>query len=191
MASYDIAYQLLMPTEGGYSNDPADSGGETYRGISRRNFPNWPGWRLVDQYKSKTNFQSLLDKDVTLQTLVKQFYKQEMWDYHSLDTVRYQDIANEVFDTSVNMGKKIGGTFLQRSLNVANINGKYYKDLEVDGHIGSMTIKALHLHPTPRNILKALNALQGARYIEICENNPSQEKFFNGWMKRVNEYCDK
>jgi typhoid toxin secretion A len=35
-------------------------------------------------------------------------------------------------------------------------------------------------------MFKALNSLQGVRYIEIAENNPSQETFTVGWFdKRV------
>ena len=33
-----------------------------------------------------------------------------------------------------------------------------------------------------KTLLKVLNILQGNRYIEICERNPSQEQFFFGWI---------
>ncbi|WP_276308046.1 putative peptidoglycan-binding domain-containing protein, partial [Acinetobacter baumannii] len=28
-----------------------------------------------------------------------------------------------------------------------------------------------------------LNIMQGQRYIEICERNPTQEQFFYGWIR--------
>ncbi|MGQ0440576.1 putative peptidoglycan-binding domain-containing protein [Bacillus sp. B-TM1] len=31
-------------------------------------------------------------------------------------------------------------------------------------------------------MLKILNIMQGQRYIEICERNPTQEQFFYGWI---------
>ena len=32
-------------------------------------------------------------------------------------------------------------------------------------------------------MLMALNSTQGVRYLEIAENNESQEKFLYGWMR--------
>jgi len=37
--------------EGGYANHSADKGGETYRGITRKNNPNWQGWKYIDEVK--------------------------------------------------------------------------------------------------------------------------------------------
>ena len=36
MADFNIAFEITMGHEGGYSFDKDDAGGETYRGISRR-----------------------------------------------------------------------------------------------------------------------------------------------------------
>lgn len=189
MANFMIGYRKTATIEGGYSNNPNDRGGETFKGISRKNFPNWPGWSLIDDLKRTTGFPSILINQPRLQDLLLDFYKKEFWDALMLDYAANQEIANELYDTAVNCGTGVAGTFLQRVLNVSNQEGKYYKDLKVDGQVGSVTISALNSHPKPLNILKALNALQGAKYISICEANPSQEAFFNGWMNRVNEYC--
>jgi lysozyme family protein len=113
------------------------------------------------------------------------FYKVKFWDYLKLDQVNNQKIANELFDTSVNMGQGIAALFLQRSLNVSNRNGKDYPDLQLDGAIGPVTINALNNHPRQEQVLKLLNTLQGARYISICEANPSQEIFMTSWLSRV------
>ncbi|MDR1034997.1 MAG: hypothetical protein LBT40_00015 [Deltaproteobacteria bacterium] len=32
--------------EGGWANNPADSGGETFRGIARNFHKSWPGWAI-------------------------------------------------------------------------------------------------------------------------------------------------
>ncbi len=37
--------------EGRYVNDPDDSGGETYSGVSRVHNADWSGWVLIDGYK--------------------------------------------------------------------------------------------------------------------------------------------
>lgn len=184
MASYDIAFEITAGNnEGGYSNNPKDRGGETYKGISRKNYPSWPGWKSIDESKKLNGFPAILAHDEYLEQRIKDFYKGEFWHPLGLDNVVNQSIANELFDTAVNCGTGVAALFLQRSLNVANLNGKYYADLKVDGDIGPVTIKALNSHPKPKNILKLLNCLQGAKYISICEANPVQEVFLNGWIE--------
>jgi lysozyme family protein len=38
--NFDAAFEILLGHEGGYSNNPADPGGETNFGISKRAYPN-------------------------------------------------------------------------------------------------------------------------------------------------------
>lgn len=51
MADFNKAHLEVMGNEGGYANNPADSGGETYKGIARKFHPAWPGWKMVDDLK--------------------------------------------------------------------------------------------------------------------------------------------
>jgi lysozyme family protein len=188
MALFKPAYDITRKVEGEYANDPTDRGGETYKGIARKKNPQWEGWKIVDSLRNKAGFPKILDANQPLVNLVLDFYKKEYWNVHKLDSVNNQLIANELFDTSVNMGIGTAGIFLQRVLNVSNVGGNYYPDLKIDGNIGAVTIAALNKHPRPVNVLKGLNCLQGAKYIEICEANPAQEKYYHGWMERVMEY---
>ena len=48
MADFNKAYKATMGHEGGYVDDPADKGGETYKGIARRYNPGWGGWKQID-----------------------------------------------------------------------------------------------------------------------------------------------
>jgi lysozyme family protein len=41
--------EFTLRNEGYYVNDKDDSGGETYRGISRVNFPKWAGWAIEEE----------------------------------------------------------------------------------------------------------------------------------------------
>lgn len=182
MADFLQAYKITLGHEGGYTLQP----NETYLGVDRKHHPKWQGWDVIDDMKRTNGFQvKHLDANHMLQNMVQSFYKSEFWDKMKLDNVNDQRIANELFDTGVNAGVGFAGKSLQRVLNVANKQGQYYPDLKVDGNVGNFTITALNKHPMPDNILKGLNALQGAKYIEICEANDKQEVFFNGWMKRV------
>ena len=189
MANFTESYKITRQREGGYTNDPDDTGGETYKGISRKNFPGWAGWQQVDALKAtnanKASINDILEKNNVLQELVLNFYKKEFWDILNLDHVQHQDIANEVFDTGVNMGTYMAAVFLQKALNVLNRNEADYADIPVTGKIGPLTTEAINLQKRPEEVLTILNCLQGARYVEICLINPKQEKFMRSWLSRV------
>lgn len=104
MANFDIAYKQTSKFEGGWVNNSGDSGKETYRGISRVANPNWLGWKIVDSYKKKSNFPKNLDSDKKLQELVKTCYKENYWNPVWGDKILNQKVANDFFDTAVNMG---------------------------------------------------------------------------------------
>jgi lysozyme family protein len=97
-------------------------------------------------------------------------------------------VAAEVFDTGVNMGVGIAIGFLQRSLNVLNRQQRDWPDVAVDGRIGAATLAAVTILCDRRGaagervLRRALNALQGARYIEIAEQRPAQQAFVFGWL---------
>ena len=120
---------------------------------------------------------------------MRQFYKVEYWDKFSGDEIRPQDVANELFDTAVNMGTHRAVLFLQTGLNVLNRNGALWADLVVDGIFGRATLAALKGHDAletePDILLKILNVLQGAHYIEYMTKSPTQEKYARGWFNRV------
>lgn len=188
MAGFEAAYAATMRIEGGYANNPADKGGETYKGISRKNFPQWEGWKIVDLAKrtAPNSIDKVLAADKDLQLLVRKFYKANFWDVNRLDEVTNQVIAEELFDTGVNMGTGKAARFLQESLNLLNRNQKNYKDIAVDGIVGPQTLTLTNNHPDKVALYKMLNLMQGERYLDIMRNAPDQETFAYGWLDRVN-----
>src|ERR1035437_4603933 len=102
MSLLEPAIQATLLFEGGYSNNPLDSGGETYRGISRKNWPNWNGWGYADIERSDPNFPHCLDRNLGLQGNVIDFYRQNFWSYGAITS---QPVANKIFDLAVNVGK--------------------------------------------------------------------------------------
>lgn len=186
MASFKDAYKIVKQNEGGYANNPNDAGGETYKGIARKRHPNWKGWAMVDaQKKNPAGFKFGLETDGKLQQAVLDFYKTEFWDALNLDHIQSQSIATELFDTGVNMGTGIAAMFLQQALNATNRNGVNYPDIKEDHQLGPTTIKVLNAHKRPGDVLKLINCLQGARYVDICRANPTNEEFMPGWLTRV------
>jgi lysozyme family protein len=104
-------------------------------------------------------------------------------------------VAAELFDTGVNMGPAVAVTFLQRALTALNRNGKDYPDLTPDGRIGPQTLAAVDAFLELRGrtsgevvLLRALEALQGERYLRLAERRPANEAFLYGWLaNRIGE----
>jgi len=89
----------------------------------------------------------------------------------------------------VNMGPAVAATFLQRALTALNRNGSDYSDLVPDGRIGEQTLAALDAFLERRGkdsgetvLLRALEALQGERYLRLAERRPANEAFLYGWL---------
>lgn len=114
MANFEEAYKRTCKFEGGWVNKDGDSGKETYKGISRVANPNWPGWSIVDAYKKKSNFPKNLDSDKKLQQLVKDCYKNNYWNPVWGDKIKNQKVANDIYDTAVNMGVAMSIKLSQR-----------------------------------------------------------------------------
>jgi len=181
--TFDEAYIEILANEGGYVNDPKDSGGETYKGIARKHWPKWGGWVLVDMWSNSSAFRDELEKDKVLQQEVADFYRVQYWDQLKCDQLPHE-IRLELFDTAINQGKKRAGQFLQRALNLLNRNGKDFADVVVDGKIGNATAGAAMKCKNKKALFVTLNVLQGQRYVEITEANQKNERFFNGWIAR-------
>lgn len=188
MANFEKAYGKTMGHEGGYVHDKDDAGGETYKGIARQYNPSWSGWKTIDAAKNKGNFPRSLDNSPQLQSDVEIFYKDKYWDVNRLDDVNDQAIAEEMFDTGVNMGTGRAARFLQKSLNYLNRNGSLYADLVEDGKIGPASLNALNIvlgDGDGKILLTMMNVLQGQHYMNYMDKNPTQKKYARGWLKRV------
>lgn len=181
MAKFEIAEQITGKIEGTYSNDPDDPGGETACGISRVNHPQAKIWPILDRHQVKE--QALLDADFVL--LVSDFYKENFWDCYRLDEVRSQRIANEIYDSGVNLGQVRVARWVQENLNVLNRWGKAWPDIIEDGQMGPATVNVLNYavgKGEEEAIMKLLNADQCVYYKSRAQKNPIKEKFLHGWL---------
>lgn len=188
MADFKPAFNKTLQFEGRYSNDPDDAGGETYKGISRRYHPDWDGWERIDSLKEGPNFPANCEADPDLEEEVKDHYRQFYWNRFLGDEIPEQNIAEELFDTAVNLGVGRAVSFLQQGLNVLNRNETLYADLVVDGSLGPKTLgilKAYLENDRPDILFKIMNVLQGKHYIDYMTQSPVQEKFARGWFSRV------
>lgn len=174
--SFEESFAKVVGLEGRYAEHPDDSGGATTYGITER--------------AARAYGYTGLMRDMPL-AVAHEIYRARYWDRLHLDEVvniAGSRVADEVFDTAVNQGATAAGTYLQRSLNALNLKGTAYADVQVDGDIGPMTIAALRAFVRRRGaqgttvLLRALNALQGAFYIELAERRERDESFVYGWL---------
>lgn len=188
MADFFESFQKTISNEEYYTNDPADNGGETFMGVSRKHNPKWSGWTEIDRLKESDNFPRCLKENKKLKQIVRKLYKRCYWDKVQGDEIPNQEIANELFDTSVNLGVTEAITIMQNGLNILNRNGRLYDDLVMDGKFGPKTRRALMFFleiDNPKYLLKVLNILQGTHYIAVMRHDPKQEKFARGWLERA------
>jgi len=173
--SIDEMLAELLKAEGGYVNDPNDAGGETNFGITVQ----------VARDNGYLGPMKALTRAQALDIYRSQYFRKPGFD---LVFNVSPGIAAELFDCGVNMGPSVPSKFLQRLLNVLNRVQKDYKDIAVDGVIGGGTIASLKAYLSKRGdegesvLLKGLNCLQGARYIELAEKREANETFVHGWL---------
>jgi len=193
---YPKAFKHLMKFEGGYAHDPNDSGGETFRGISRRSWPDWQGWALVDVAKKelggvkltgkyrRTNIDDFFYAHPQIDTLVEDFYFYEFWSPAARLELPPR-ITEQLFDSSVHMGLEAAIMLLQAAAYLSDEN----THLTVDGKAGKLTLAALDAilsHPNgEERLLITYGAVQSGFYIGLARAKPSQKKFLNGWLKRA------
>lgn len=174
--SFSIAFQRLIMIERGYSDHPSDTGGKTMYGIT--------------EAVARAHGYDGPMADLPLET-ARAIYRAQYWDTLKLDEIARVSfpIAEEMFDTGVNMGIGLPGRFLQRALTALNRQAKDYPDLHPDGIVGPVTVFALKRFLERRAkegetvLLRALNAQQGERYLSITENRPANEDFLYGWFR--------
>lgn len=169
VASIDEMLAGLLRNEGGYVNNPNDPGGETNYGVTIA--------------VARANGYSGRMRDMTRADALA-IYRSQYFHAPKFDDVFAISpaIAAELFDTGVNMGPTKAVQFLQRALNA------FTDHCLADGQIGPSTIAALKAFLAKRPdggeevLLKAMNCLQGERYIELAEKNPKLKTFTYGWL---------
>lgn len=154
---FDQAFERLVDTdhEGGYVNNPADPGGETKYGISRRAYPG-------EDIKNLT-----LDR-------AKEIYRRDYWGPAGCDAL--PDLLKfEMFDLAVNTSAPGHPVTAIRMLQEAVGAG-------VDGVLGPNTLMRVQAMD-PGKSLRRLQALRLRYYASRPKS--SRDEFLAGWVNRV------
>lgn len=154
--NFDRAFDKLMEHEGGYSNNPADPGGETMYGITHR--------------VARKNGYTGPMKDLPLAT-ARRIAKTEYWDVVNADSLPDR-VRFDVFDTCYHSGRERAIKLLQQALG--------FTGRDVDGLVGPMTRAAL-LSSNPEVLDKRFNGYR-LRFLASLSTWPS---FARGWARRI------
>lgn len=190
MAVFETSYKkYIQPFEGGYINNPLDKGGETYAGIARNFHPTWSGWAYIDEQKkfgtipTNRKFPAIQDK-------VDNFYLFGQWQPNNFHLIKNQDVANILFDWFINSGSNAAYTKGVETYGVDEIlNRDFGFKLPLDSKFDTATINAINSVDST----KLYNTIKQERikfYNALVKNNPSQEAFLKGWLRRINTFPD-
>jgi len=174
MATFEEAIPHILKHEGGFVNHPADPGGATNWGISLR-FLKTQG--LLGDYDCDGDVD-IDDIRIMTEEAAKYVYLTHFWDPNGYDRIEVQDIANKVFDMSVNMGPSRAVKILQESLRDCR------QDLKVDGAFGPKTLAATN-NANPSMLLGAMRANQRHYYEGLIRANGKLAAFRKGWLRRA------
>ena len=172
---FDELIDEIIKIEGGYSKNPNDSGGETIWGVTSA---------VARQY-GYTGVMSKMPVEIA-----KEIYRRKYWNVLKLDEIEKisPSIVKELLDTGINQGTGRAAEYLQIALNAFNRQGRDYTDVLADGDIGPATIAALRGFIWKRGaigeivLLRSLNCLQGAFYINLSYQRQKDEDFVYGWI---------
>ena len=157
--NFDKCLTMLLAHEGGFVSHPADPGGMTNLGVTRKT---WEAY--TDQDASEAEMRALTPAKVA------PLYKERYW-----DEVRGDDLPSgvdhAVFDFAVNSGPVRAIRTLQMVL-----------DIPADGRIGPRTLKAVAMTPAKTIIADLCNAR-----VEFLSGLKTYPTFGRGWVRRVNE----
>jgi lysozyme family protein len=155
--NWEEAISHILKWEGGYVNHPADPGGMTNLGVTKRVWEEW-----IKRPASESDMRSLTRE------MVEPLYKQRYW-----DAVRGDDLPSGVdlcvFDCAVNAGVGRSSRFLQRVVGVVQ-----------DGKIGPRTLAAV-LRKEPQTIISEFCHYREQHYRSL----DTFATFGKGWMRRL------
>lgn len=187
---------FTMAAEGAYSYRQADTGLQTYKGISRKWNPKWIGWVIVDKalekypelkipYKKppasihKLNFE--LNVNEELEYLIYDFYYENYYTKCGAWNIGGK-LAVVLFDMAVLSGYKRSGKTLQKMCNI------WFKtNLIIDSQVGATTIKVLNEVIKGKGLDIVVDKLIYEYQDNLTEASKLEDnaKFLQGWMNRI------
>lgn len=170
MANFNLYFPKLMEYEGtSYEDDPLDSGGCTKMGLTLDD--------IIEIQLDANGDNKFTCDDIKLLTTdkAKFIFKKLYWDFFKADLINNQSLAELIVEGGINQGRLLTAKYAQSAAGVTT-----------DGIIGKNTLNALN-SGNQQAIFDKVFELRKQRYFNIVAAKPSQKRFINGWMNRLNE----
>lgn len=164
MADYKKLIPIIKKWEGGWANDPDDSGGCTMMGVTIGTYQRYYG-------KDKTCDDLKHITEEEWEHIFKNGYWDRMWG----DEIENQSIANLVTDMAWGSGSVNAIKHIQRALRV-----------DVDGKMGPQTLAALN-NENAKATFKTLWDMRREWFNKIALKG-NNKKFLKGWLRRLDDY---
>ncbi len=180
MSDFDPALTYVLRNEGGYVNNPNDSGGSTGFGLSLRFLKNLPPEKLREYaiYDNEITDQTI--RDLTLQQ-AKAIYKGEFWNHAPFDKILNQEHCNYIFDMCFNMGISPAIKCVQRACWAVMKR----RDLVEDGILGEKTLLAIKM--CGFLIMPPMRSERAGYYRLVANHSEKDKEFLQGWLNRAYE----
>ena len=155
--NFEQCLALTLKEEGGYVNHPADPGGMTNLGVTKRTYEGW-----LKREATEAEMRALKPKDV------EPIYRFNYWNAVRADELP-MGVDSVVFDLAVNSGPTTAVKFLQRAL-----------ELPADGKFGPKTLQAVN-DADPEKLVERICQLR----LDFLKSLSTWPTFGKGWARRV------
>ncbi len=165
--------------EGGFVDDPVDTGGATKWGISLRFAMLVED--IIDIDLDDDGDVDVEDIKLITREIATEIYRVQFWEKYSYYKIDSLAIAQKTFDLSVNMGPRKTHLVLQRALRAVN------HKVTQDGIIGVKTLSAINSSIMLNKIalISSMKSEAAGMYREIIAKHNAFEKYRNGWLNRA------
>jgi lysozyme family protein len=158
---FSEALPFILKEEGGYVNDPKDSGGATNKGITQKTY---------DAFRKSNGHEERSVRHLTKAEMSK-IYSGIWTSCKASELPVGLDILH--FDFAVNAGNRQAAKILQRAVYV-----------EEDGIIGPMTLGKIK-SSNIEDLIHEYSELRKEFYRGLVANRPKDLKFLKGWLLRT------
>jgi len=169
MAKIELFAPKILAYEGGFVDDPTDGGGATNMGVTLAT------WKKVGYDKDGDGDIDAADIRLLSKEDAIAVLKLSYWNRWKADQINNQSIAEILVDWLWGSGKW-GIVIPQRLLKVPE-----------DGIVGPSTLYAVN-SSNQRGLHAIIFQARVSFIRDLVNNHPEQNKFFNGWMNRLNKF---